>query len=163
MKYVKIQVNGVSVTCYEDGSIERPFRGRPKRTFGANTKGYRKVLIAGKKVSVHRIIAKAFLDDYDENLQTDHKNGIKDHNRPQNLRMVTPKQNSQAFTTKRRGTSSQYRGVSWENRRERWKAQIKVSGKSEHIGYFDCEYTAALAYDVSAIERGFAKEALNFQ
>lgn len=47
----------------------------------------------GKKYSVHRLVAKAFLDNYNENMQVNHKNGIKSDNRLENLEMVTAKQN----------------------------------------------------------------------
>lgn len=46
-----------------------------------------------KTISVHRIIAKVFLDDYSEKLQVNHKNGIKTDNRVINLEMVTHSEN----------------------------------------------------------------------
>lgn len=48
--------------------------------------------------STHRLVAKTFLEDYDEKLQVNHKNGIKNDNRIENLEMVTNKENSQHRT-----------------------------------------------------------------
>ena len=44
------------------------------------------------------------------------------------------------------GTSS-FRGVSWEKGRDKWKVQIRNSGKKEVLGCYDDETEAALAYD----------------
>lgn len=43
---------------------------------------------------VHRLVAMFHLDDYSENLQVNHKNGIKTDNRVINLEMVTNSQNA---------------------------------------------------------------------
>lgn len=54
------------------------------------------VSILGKTLSVakvHRLVAMFYLDDYSEDLQVNHKNGIKTDNRVENLEMVTNQQN----------------------------------------------------------------------
>lgn len=62
-----------------------------------NKFGYKKVELnkngKGKSYSVHRLVAKTYLKDYNENLQVNHVNGIKDDNRVENLEMVTASQN----------------------------------------------------------------------
>lgn len=47
-----------------------------------------------KQYKIHRLVAMFYLDDYSEDLQVNHKNGIKSDNRVENLEMVTNAQNA---------------------------------------------------------------------
>lgn len=47
-----------------------------------------------KTYKVHRLVAMYHLDNYNDNLQVNHKNGIKHDNRVENLEMVTQSENS---------------------------------------------------------------------
>lgn len=71
--------------------------------FSVNKKGYMKSRLFSplsknpdkrKPYTLHRLIAKAFLDDYSDDLQVNHKNGIKSDNRVENLEMVNNSQNA---------------------------------------------------------------------
>lgn len=59
--------------------------------------GYKRVELnkngKGKSYNVHRLVAQTFLKDFVENLQVNHKNGIKSDNNVFNLEMVTAKEN----------------------------------------------------------------------
>ena len=77
-------------------------RGKPVK-FSKDFKGYMKARlytkdskhIDGRKpFRLHRILAMKFLPDYSEELQVNHKNGIKDDNRIENLEMVTNSENA---------------------------------------------------------------------
>lgn len=62
---------------------------------------------------------------------------------------------------KQRGTS-QYQGVYWQKRSDKWIARIYAEGKTRHIGCYDSEEDAAKAYDNSAKEYYGVKASLNF-
>lgn len=54
--------------------------------------------------------------------------------------------------------TSDYRGVSWASKPEKWKAEIYIGGKYKYLGYFTSESEAAGAYNRAAIELlGFDK------
>ena len=60
--------------------------------------GYKRVIAtnsSGKPVTTraHRLVAMAFVEGYREGLEVNHKNGIKDDNRPENLEWVTGQEN----------------------------------------------------------------------
>jgi hypothetical protein len=52
------------------------------------------------------------------------------------------------------GGSSCFKGVSWDKKNNKWKAEIKIGGKSSHLGRFDNENTAAQTYDEAAARSG---------
>ena len=160
MKSVELKINGVNITVHSDGSITKPFHGRPKRTFGTkNWNGYMFINIGRKKLQMHRIVAQAFLPDFLDFPQVDHIDGDRANNDISNLRMATNKQNSRAHKRKSKGCSSQYRGVYWD---KIWRAYCTIDGNLKHLGSFDSEREAAIARDTYAYSQGFPLEGLNF-
>ena len=79
----------------------------------------------------------------------DHVNHDGLDNRKSNLRPATITQNLQN-ARKRKGTSSQYKGVYWDTQTNKWKARIHVDKKRLHLGYYIEETDAARAYDEAA-------------
>lgn len=163
MESKQITINGVTITAHSDGSITRPFHGRPKSTFGSKTRaGYMKVTINYRTFEVHRIIGQAFLPEFPDFPQVDHVDGDKANNNIENLRMSTSLGNMQAHLAKASGCSSEYRGVAWHKQQRKWRATCRINHKWKHIGYFDDERDAAIARDAFVFSRGFSLEGLNF-
>jgi len=53
---------------------------------------------------------------------------------------------------KRKGTSSKFRGVSWNKEKMKWDTYISIKNKTHHLGKFRSEVSAAKAYNKKAIE-----------
>ena len=50
-------------------------------------------------------------------------------------------------------SSSQYKGVSWNKYRDKWRSQIEINGKQKHLGYFTSEEDAAEVYQKALKEK----------
>lgn len=84
-------------------------------------------------------------------LDVDHINRNPLDNRRCNLRVTTRSQNL-ANSGGRPTKSSRFRGVSWNAKKARWRAVIKVGGRFIDLGVFPCEEDAANAFNVAAKE-----------
>lgn len=81
-------------------------------------------------------------------LHLDHKDRDPFNNRKDNLRVADYAKNSMN-STKRKDTSSLFKGVSWLRRKERWQSKIEYNKKS-YTNLFTSEVDAALAYNKKA-------------
>jgi len=111
----------------------------------------------GKAILMHREIL-----NVPAGLICDHKNHNGLDNRKSNLRICTYAQNLQNNRPRATGTS-RYKGVSWNKDIRKWRAMICHHGRVLHIGYYDYEADAAIAYDDMAIELFGEFACLNFQ
>jgi len=109
-------------------------RGNPLTPYAYRKEGRKTVLM-------HRVIVGAKRGQY-----TDHKNRNGLDNRRANLRICTQRQNNFNRGSKR-GSSSQYKGVHWCNRSQRWIAKAHIGGKAYHFYQGTDERKAALAYN----------------
>lgn len=121
---------------------------RGSRSAGAeagslNDQGYLDISISGRLFRAHRI---AWLLATGENAdgQVDHINGVRSDNRIENLRVVTPKGNSQNSRLPAKSNKVGMLGVSY--RYGRYRAQICTDRKVTHLGYFDTAEEAHGAY-----------------
>jgi hypothetical protein len=119
----------------------------------------------GEAVPLRRIIM-GVVERPAEEVLVAHINGDPLDCRRENLvlRTITQRLASARKRKTHNGTpcSSQYKGVSWNPTRNKWKAQIKAEGKVRHLGFFQDEAVAAETYDEAA-RKYFGEHAwLNF-
>jgi len=89
---------------------------------------------------------------FSPNLLVDHKDQNRTNNTRLNLREATARDN-RLNSDKSHGKYSLYKGVSYHKRCMKWYASIKIKcGKQKHLGSFDTEIEAAIAYN-EAVER----------
>jgi len=125
-----------------------------------NGQNYLVVMCKGRLYMVHRVIYYLSNNIWPKGV-VDHKNGNGLDNNPYNLRDLTQGENTRSYGPAHNDSTSKYRGVHWFRRDSRWQAQIHCKGKKYHLGYFDCQKEAAMAWNYMAVELGFNKEALN--
>lgn len=77
--------------------------------------------------------------------QVDHVNGDRLDCRRANLRIVPSHAENRQNVGSLAGSTSQYRGVSWDRRTGKWKAQVKVCGQAHWLGRFADEHEAGEA------------------
>ena len=98
--------------------------------------GYIQVQVDGVRYMAHRIVFKMVSGNDPGKLQIDHIDRNKKNNSPSNLRLATNAQNKQNTVSANRNSKSGIRGVSWDNGKKKWRASIKVDGKTKYIGRF---------------------------
>jgi len=113
-------------------------------------------------ILMHRVIMEMHLGrplKSKEHIDHINKDGL--DNRLCNIRVCTNQQN-QMNRGKQKNNTSGYKGVSWVNRDEKWKAHIRYDGETIYLGYFDSKEDAARAYDKKAKELYGKFAVLNF-
>tara|TARA_R110000822_G_scaffold280114_1_gene401750 strand:+ start:362 stop:850 length:489 start_codon:yes stop_codon:yes gene_type:complete len=127
---------------------------RKDRTLKPNTDaaGYFKVVLRKNSKSycrtVHQLVAEAFLNHTPcgYKLVVNHINHDKQDNRPENLEIVSNRENT---NRKHLRSSSKYTGVSWQKSANKWRVMIKFKGKQRYLGLFTDELEASEAYQTA--------------
>jgi hypothetical protein len=96
---------------------------------------------------MHRIILNA-----PKGKQVSHIDGNSLNNQKSNLRILSYQEISFSTNKTKKKTSSIYKGVTWNKRDNVWYATIMKDRKHIHLGSFDNEHDAAIAYNKAAIE-----------
>lgn len=114
--------------------------------------GYKHTRIFYKEYMVHILIWIMHNDIVPKGYFVEHKDRIRLNNKIDNLRLATRSQNC-ANVTKRKGNfGSQYKGVSYDTKKEKWLAHIQKDKKQYFIGLFNSEEDAREAYMIKSIE-----------
>lgn len=100
---------------------------------------------------IHRLVAEAFVSNFENKPVVDHQDGNILNNHCTNLRWATNRENSQN-SKKRKNTTSQYKGVCFNKKDKKWQANIRdCEGKKIGLGSFQSEEDAKNAYNEKAV------------
>lgn len=126
-------------------SWRRTAPGRRKRVGAIDAHGYLTIRLNYKTYKAHRL---AWFYSYGKwpEFYIDHINRDRADNRIENLREVSPAENSQNLTLSIKNNSG-YVGVSWSKIMGKWQASIKHKRKKHYLGYFDTPEEAAKEYE----------------
>jgi hypothetical protein len=114
--------------------VEKSFKIRKGHSASTDSgNGYKKVMLNGKNMYVHRIIWAMKYGEFPE--QIDHINGIRSDNRLSNLRKADNLLNSHNHH-KFRETNSGFRNVYFDKRYGTFRATIYSNGKRIYMGTF---------------------------
>lgn len=104
-----------------------------------------------KTRKVHQLVAESFLNHTKcgYNLVVNHINLNPQDNCVDNLEIVTQRDNA---NKKHIISTSKYTGVCWSKEKRKWRASINLKYKQSHLGYFNNEYEAHLAYEKALSE-----------
>jgi hypothetical protein len=139
------QENWLKIDEYSDysisnfGNVRNDKTNRILKLFQKNDKEYLNVNLCKnsklKGMRVHRLVALAFIPNPNNKEFIDHIDGNKTNNHISNLRWVTPKENQYNRPISKSNTSG-IKGVSLCKSTQKWVCQIKINGKSTHLGCF---------------------------
>lgn len=84
-----------------------------------------------KSILLHR-----WVTNCPQDMEVDHINNDTLDNTQQNLRTVTSAENHQNRLGAQYNSRTGIRGVSWNKRKRKWQAALKVENRRMHLGYF---------------------------
>jgi hypothetical protein len=104
---------------------------------------------------IHILVAETFLNykGGDRSIVVDHINNDRYDNTLKNLQVITQREN----ISKNCNGSSKFYGVR-KGYKNKWYSQIRVGNKSTHLGSFDTEERASIAYNFALTQLDKLKE-----
>jgi hypothetical protein len=143
------------------GSIRNDTTGRILKPY-LRGRGYLSVKLSGKCFLVHRLVGLNFIPNENNYTQIDHIDRNKLNNNLSNLRWVTNSFNSRNRNKRvNQITTSKYKGVNFYKAKNKWVVGIRINGKRTHLGYFENENEAGIAYNNYIIENNLDGFVLN--
>ena len=115
-------------------------------TIGKNN--HRTITVATKRYLSSRL-AYFYMTGTWSSFQIDHKDKDSQNDKWENLREATNQQNNANIGRQKNNTTG-YKGVTWDKKNAKWRAQIGFDGRNLPLGRFDCPVAAHLAYQVAA-------------
>ena len=146
---------------YEDGRVFSLNRNRFLKFI--DKEGYKWVGLMNndkkrKIIFVHRLVYEAFKGQIPEGLQIDHINGIRDDNRLINLRLLTPKENSNnKHYFEQYKEIDKLRNLKYKERRNQYSKQYRENHKEE-IKKYTKMYNQAHKEEIREKEKQYRKE-----
>lgn len=134
-KYIIINDYAIGITtntnnefCIDIDDIDKV----QKYSWYESDTGYLMSRINNKIVRMHRLI----MDVKDKNVVVDHINHDTLDNRKNNLRIASSSQNNMNKIKQSNNTSG-ITGVSWDKRKKKWRAYIKINSEHSELGFYD--------------------------
>jgi hypothetical protein len=128
--------------------VDRQFASLDSHRWSLDGYGYAITYIAGKFYKLHHLV----LGKPPKGLVVDHINRNKLDNRSSNLRVTSQYMNMHNMSVPKTNTSGVV-GVTWDKRRSKWIAQIRIAGKHKQLGRFESIEDAAAARLKAELER----------
>lgn len=161
MKEIHLTQNKTTLIDDEDYQLVSQFKWRTlgyTTQFGKTFYAITTIIKHNKRTTIlmHRLILNAKSHEIIDHADLDGLN-----NQRYNIRKCSNSQNNMNSRS-RKGTSSQFKGISWHKRNRKWQAAIKLYGKQYYLGLFNSEIEAARKFDEFATQLYGKFARLNF-
>lgn len=148
---VKIDLHG-----YSKHPLYKIWQSMKDRCYNENDKGYKNYGDRGITVCVEwknnpRVFIEWALPLWKKGLLIDRIDNDGNYC-PENCQFITHAESNRNKRLLQSNNTSGYRGVYFKKNNRKWVAQIGISGKRKHLGYFNSAREAALVYDSAAID-----------